>query len=264
MVWLITITVIFGIIFAAHAYAKGFGMSAYGDRPSSHPTIFLEARPPATWKPIEGKKPFLVSEGKLQLPRIDSDIKEVTRHGLPTGTFEPSGYGLYSYLLFGSSSQAGRTKRYAAAQAYCTNFLPISEAEKQGIPRLNLNVFSVPIKDTAPSTYCDNARKLVDDYYDYLLAKKLFQDAGLEGDGIYLVACNKPILAGCDRKKMLVVQLTTVPEDLSELCVLEFRRQTRKPNYWNDTTLRNVALTLRTQLPRIAQFISFAGVALAR
>jgi hypothetical protein len=124
----------------------------------------------------------------------------------------------------------------------------------------NLNIFLVPTKGTASKdTYCQNAETLVDDYYDYSVAKTLLQDIDLEGDGIYLVACKGAISTGdCDRKKMLVVNLTTVNERLSEFSILEFRSQTRKKVYWNDTSLRHLVIALRLMLPEVADFIGLA------
>jgi hypothetical protein len=280
MVWLIITAVILGVIFRAHAYAVVSEKSGNEDRPFSLPTIFLADRPSShpmmpfkTASFLEPrddltgdgvKKPLLVSDEsfseKFGTPRAGSKI--MTKVLLPRGGVEPSGYGLYSYLLFGSSSEAGRSKRYAASRAYCKNFPELSEALGVFKP-IDVNVFSVPTNDRAPrDTYCKDAEKLVDDYYDYTLAKRLLQDVGLEGDGIYLVACERPILGGsCDPKKTLVVDLTTVKESLSELCVLEFRRQTRKKETWNDTSLRKLVFELRKKLPDIAEFISIAKAA---
>jgi hypothetical protein len=191
----------------------------------------------------------------------NSKIKEVTRWLFTGPGTEPPGYGLYSYLLFGSSSEAGRSKRYAAARAYCQNFAPLEDALRMGYKPINLNVFLVPLSAMTPSdTYCKADELLVDDYYNYVSANNMLESIGVESDGVYLIACDTPI-SKCDRARMLTVDLTTVDVHLVELSVLEFRRQTRKEEYWDDNSLRNLVLTLRLKLPAIKVFISFATAA---
>jgi hypothetical protein len=240
-------------IFAAYVHAKALETPADTDKPSSQPTIFLKTAPSERfWDPNDSalNTTLLVSETKF-----GSRISEVTRTMLKfhlfdrpdvgdydsaydIGASEPSGYGLYSYLLFGSQSEAGRSKRYAAARGYCQNFIP-SEKALTRYRQENLNLFLVPTEPFASeSTYCENPKKLVDVYYDYSLAQRILLKIGLDigfiDDDIYLVACHTPILAkGCHREKMLVFNLTTVPEHLSELCILRFRDQTRQPEYWS-------------------------------
>jgi hypothetical protein len=209
------------------------------------------------------EKPLLASDEDSKISRAGAKIKQVTKTLLSRSGVEPSGYGLYSYLLFGSSSEAGRSKRYATSRAYCKNFPELRDALDLSIQPINLSVFFVPTKDLTPrDTYCRDAETLVDNYYDYARAQKLLYDAGLEGDGIFLVACSKPIVKdGCDPKTMLVMDLTTVTEKLAELSVLEFRGLARKPETWNEISLRKLAYELRIRLPEIKDFISIAKAA---
>jgi hypothetical protein len=253
MVWLIVTVLILSIIFGAHTYAAaGTGKLTNKTTSSSQPTIFLYDRPSSQ----------LLAE-ELKFPLAGTKKPIVTR--LELLGFEPPGYGLYSYLLFGSSSDAGLNKRYAASRAYCKNFPALSEAVRLGYEPINLNVFQVPTKFLAPDKYCLDPKNLVDNYYDYTLAKKILQDVGLEDDGVYLVACDNPIIrGGCDPKKMLVMNLTPVKETLAELCVLEFRNRARDPKTWNDITLRSLALELRKRLPDMDNFISIAEAAVRR
>jgi hypothetical protein len=266
MVWLIITTVILVAIFGAHAYATDTGELTNKYERSSKPMIYLSDRPtmlPRTAASDEPWDPFRsLFENLKEGPGENSKDKVITKLLLPHSSVEPSGYGLYSYLLFGSSSEAGRNKRYATARAYCKNFPELSEAIEVGIAPINLNIFSVPTKDIAPKdTYCRDAETLVDDYYDYARAQKLMRDIGLSDNGIYLVACDAPIARGCNPKTMFVVKLTTVKATLAELCVLEFRIQARNKNTWNDTTLRSLAYQIRTRLPDIERFISIGEAA---
>jgi len=273
MLWLIIVAAILGIILAAHSYAMGSERSSsesrasfhittpLEDRPYSQPVIFLKAEPSEEpWDSSALKKWLLVSEEKPTLPRAGSKIEQITRTRLPGSSVEPTGYGLYSYLLFGSSSEAGRSRRYATSRAYCKNFPELGQALELGTQPVNLNVFLVPTTNLAPSDgYCRDAKALVDDYYDYAMAQKLLHGVGLEGAGIFLVACSRPIISdGCDPEKMLVMDLTTVKENLAELGVLEFRRLARKPETWNDLSLRRLAYELRITLPDIKDFITIA------
>jgi hypothetical protein len=241
----------------------------------SLPTIFLQNTPTSEfWDSTDiifNNLPLLFSQ-KSQRPRFGLDfstadpmlgpkIDTVTRVELPVQQLEPIGYGLYSYLLFGSNSEAGKQRRYAASRAYCKNIPPLQEAIREGYATINLNLFIVPTKDVQINEeYCHDSEKLVNIYYDYTRAKKILYNIGIKGDGIYLVACSGALLTHgkCDPHKTLVVELGTVKERLIELCVLEFRSQTRKQKYWNDMTLRSLLLSLRLKLPDVAEFIKFA------
>ena len=233
MFWLLTIVVVVSIFLNWLAYAQSSEDSANNiekkDSPSSQPIIFLQNTPSdgsrdSTDSAIKNLSLLFNKDSQLK----ESKIKLVTRLDLRVQVFEPQGFGLYSYLLFGSNSEAGKLKRYAASHAYCKDIPPISEAFRLGLSKENLNVFLVPTKDVPPGVnYCQNAESLVNDFYDYTRAQKLLDELHLNGDGIYLVACESPFLTQgkCDPKKTLVAELTTVNERLIELCILEFRRQ---------------------------------------
>jgi hypothetical protein len=63
---------------------------------------------------------------------------------------------------------------------------------------------------------------------------------------------------------MLVVDLTTVKEHLSEPFILEFRRETRQKVYWNGESrfdLGSLFLTLRQKFLDVAGLIHLAGAA---
>jgi hypothetical protein len=259
MIWLIATATILSIIFAFYTHAKALEKLTNEEKPSFQQTIFLKTAPSeGFWDPTDSLLNTPLSGRKFVA--TDSKILLVTRLMFP----EPPGYGLYSYLLFGSRSKAGRNKRYAAARGYCQNFPPIEEALKIVGPK-NLNAFLIPTRPETPISYCENPQTLVDDYYDYALSERILQNIHLEGDVIYLVACDKPIWGdGCHREKMLVFNLTTVDERLSELCILDFRDQTRHPEYWSrgyfDSEL--LLINFRTKiLPQLAAFISFAEAA---
>jgi hypothetical protein len=259
MIWLIATTTMLAIIFAAYVHAKAFQKTANEDKPSFQPTIFLEAKPSqGFWNPSDSivNAPLSLSRKKFV---ATGSIELVTRLQLMFP--EPPGYGLYSYLLFGSRSEATRSKRYAAARGYCQNFDPIEEVLKEHRAE-NLNAFAIPTRPSTPAdTYCKSEKMLVDEYYDYSLADQILRKINLEGDVIYLVACDKPILAdGCDRTKMLVFNLTPVlvTENLSELCIIYFRDQTRKPKYWavGIFNFEKFLVEFRTKiLPQMARFI---------
>jgi hypothetical protein len=269
MIWLIATTTVLAIIFAAYVRAKALERPADTDKPSFQPTIFLKTTPSeGFWDPNDSalNTPLLVSEKNFGVATSSIDI--VTRNTFKSPLLgrsdivssEPSGYGLYSYLLFGSSSEAGKSKRYAAARGYCQNFKPSKQALTLYRPE-NINVFLVPTEAFAPeSLYCKNPETLVDVYYDYILAGKILQEIGLIGGDIYLVACHRPILTeGCRREKMLVFNLTRVAEDLSELYIIDFRDKTRQPEYWSSGIFHLEAFFLyfRGQiLPEAARFLT--------
>jgi hypothetical protein len=261
MIWLATAVVLSVMIGAV--YAKSFERSNKNDTLGPEIKLFLETGPSAD-NAFKGEDLESVLKRSLTQRNNDSDskIKLITR---PSNAkdFDPPGYGLYSYLLFGSNSEASRKQRLAASRAYCRNFERISTELLSRVSINNLNIFQVLVKNAVPGEkYCENPDVLTDDYYDYTRAEELLQYIGIEGDGIYLVACDKPILTyGCVRSRMLVMDLSTVQERLIELSVLEFRRQTRKKEYLNDRTISNLMFALRKALPKVAEFISIATAA---
>lgn len=223
---------------------------------------------------------MLVQKERSGLQLSPIKIKTTTRAKIRASKLEVPGYGLYSYLLFGANSVAGRPKRLAAARAYLALFPAVTDPAIKDLPKGNLNIFYVPwrgptigldtlIKGGAEGMVTgqdiNTSAEFLIERYDYTFARRLLRKIGEEGDGIYLVSYFKP-LGRIDKpnpKKLLVQDLSGVREDLIELWIMEFRRQVRRQRYWSPLTLRNVMKELRTKLALIVPLVRFAGMAIS-
>lgn len=197
-------------------------------------------------------------------------IKESTRASIYVNKFEPKDYGLYSYLLFGSNSKAGNSKRIAAIQAYLRLFPSVADPSVKSLPIENLNIFIAPtlrpnIIGALEASYTEGDSLKLLANYDFFRARSFLRRIDQEGDGIYLVSYFEPIgrISEINKQRLLVQDLSNVPPHLIELWILDYRRQVRNPRYWNESQLRTTIRKLRTALPEIAKFIKFAGIAIA-
>jgi hypothetical protein len=174
-----------------------------------------------------GHEITLPSEGGT--PLINVSVRDF----LTTGKYEPVGYGLYSYLLFGNQGQTNRPARLAAIRAYLDQF-DTFRMTKVRSSRDQLNVFFIPTKVEAewidqcmPASYAppdmaqsmpkrrwrctldkktrdwnvDELAEWVERYYDYqrasellvLLQRLLHLDPDL--DSIYVSAYFSPLMS---------------------------------------------------------------------
>jgi hypothetical protein len=192
-------------------------------------------------------------------------VKLTARAPLWTGGVETAGYGLYSYLLFGSSGAAGLQRRLAAACAYLS---VIRSAEEVTIPELSprsINIFYVPLRSVGyrrDAVTTQDAAWLVANY-DYSRAGLLLNRIGEDGDDVYLVSYREALttVETPQLDRLLVQDLSLVPQELIELWIEEFRRQVRGQEYWDELTFRQAMLRLRSALPHVAGYVAFLGAA---
>jgi hypothetical protein len=180
---------------------------------------------------------------------------------------EPAGYGLYSYLLFGSNSLVNMEKRLAASDAYLRHFSQANAPNVRGAPRRQLNLFQAPLRNEKSRDDLSKdggAQAMVEDY-DYQLARLLLNKIDRGESGIYIVTYFEPLSHAkvIDEKKLLVQDLSFVSKNLIELWILEFRRQVRQQPYWDQRTFRDVMLRVRTTLPFVADLVKVTGKAFA-
>jgi hypothetical protein len=193
-------------------------------------------------------------------------IDLTARAPLWTGDVEAAGYGLYSYLLFGSSSEAAYHRRLAAACAYLSVIPDRAEPAIQELSSENLNIFYVPLRSSSyrrDVLTTQDAAWLVANY-DYSRASLLLGRIGEEGDDIYLVSYRERLtrVEAPEADQLLVQDLSLVSLELVELWVKEFRRQIRREAYWDEFTFRQAMLRLRSALPHVARYVAFAGEAI--
>jgi hypothetical protein len=185
-------------------------------------------------------------------PERGSVVRESGRAFLLKGKNETTGYGLYSYLLLGSSPAEDARQRYLATlQAYLRMISDVAKLEDY-VPRARLNITYLPLESAAPEAV--DATWLLG-HYDYARARVLLDDLpGNLKEGIYLVSSLKP-LSGGPNPPYLLQDLTTVPTqppDLISWWVREFLNQAAQERYWEPKTVEIFALKLRTTISVLA------------
>jgi hypothetical protein len=176
--------------------------------------------------------------------------------GLPARSFlaretpESQGYGLYSYLLLGSTPSPAVLPRYRRAIEEYVRLLPAIAAygEVKNPGEFNINYLPV---DAAPAA--DNADSVLA-HYDYARAQVLLRSLpGSHLVGPYLVSSRRPLTAGVPTSGDFIVQdLSVVPETLIGLWVSGFLDQATQERMGPSHSLHDFALRLRTLIGVLA------------
>jgi hypothetical protein len=177
--------------------------------------------------------------------------RETGRSFLAGNEPEAQGYGLYSYLLFGSPPDDSSRERYLKAiEAYLQLIPTVIELEKY-LPLTELNVTYLPIRETTPKTV---SAKWVLEHYNYGRARVLLKTLpGTYRDGPYIVSLLKPLsgiqsLSG----QYLYQNLSSVPPDLVSAWEKEFLNQAAQERFWEGRSAENLVLRLRTTIGVLA------------
>lgn len=197
---------------------------------------------------------------------------------LEKGSVEKSGYGLYSYILFGSrpndSANSARRQRYMAAIDALLRMEPIEAAVLVASPT-ELNVVFLPVLE--PPVRWDDATcqvaktlgipyKIVECRYDYARSQKFLSVLnGSHLDGPYIISTMVP-LSSLDTlpEHYLYQDLSSVPSRMVSMWVREFISQAQQPKFWETRTKEQFVLSLRTviaigaeELPNLEALISW-------
>ncbi|MCD4814542.1 hypothetical protein K8S19_12735 [bacterium] len=181
------------------------------------------------------------------------DCPETARCFLLRGHDQPSGFGLYSYLLFGDKPTESSRERYLAALSTYLDLEAIEDSSYRDHPE-KLNITLLPLL-TAPGPAPLPERLLKK--YDYARARAFLRtlpDQKTRNSGPYLISTTKPL----DPESYIVEpylyqDLTLVPRDLIQLWVRDFKQQAAKPRFWEKNAMREMAKTLRTTVAILAQ-----------
>jgi hypothetical protein len=195
---------------------------------------------------------------------LQRGVEFTGRDFLGSGAREKSGYGLYSYVLLGEHPDPANRESY---RAIIDAYLQIDDIRRfeadNGVDKKQLNITYVPLRQAAPE---DPNTSWVLDHYDYaaaqVLLRKLMGDS--DSSGAYLVSYDQPLLSASevDRRRLLVQNLSGLPANVAFLWFREFKTQVRQSRYWDDKTIRQFMLKMRTQIAMIAG--SFSGPWLPR
>ena len=186
--------------------------------------------------------------------RGGSSQRETGRSFLVAGQREKTGYGLYSYLLFGSPpTDASRERYLKAIEAYLSLVLDISGLEKYFAPS-ELNITYLPINASLPENLDAKAlSQWVVEHYDYARARFLLKAiSGGNRDGPYIVSALTPLSGSPAGSGHLEQDLSQVPPQLARSWVKEFLNQVSQEHFWEARTLPQVRLKIRTTIAILA------------
>lgn len=193
-----------------------------------------------------------------EFPTVDSRglSRETGRAFLVETQTEAPGYGLYSYLLFGSppSNDIVRKRYLQAITDYVNIIVDISELGKY-IPRQELNITYLPLN--LPPPHSPSAEWILD-HYNYARARYLLRTLqGSLRDGPYIISTLKPLSTfKTTPDKYLFQDMSSVPPYLISSWVKEFINQAAKERYWEEETTRQLVLTLRNAIGIMASGVS--------
>jgi hypothetical protein len=167
------------------------------------------------------------------------------------GEAEQEGYGLYSYLLFGSPPSGAARDRYLKAIEAYVELVPDIRSLEAYIARPDLNVLYLPIE--VPPWSAISPEWLLEQY-DYARARFLLRALpGTHRDGPYIVSALKPISGtGTLSGQYLYQDLSTIPPHLVSVWVKEFLNQAAQERFWEERTTEQFALKLRRTVGTLA------------
>jgi len=234
--------------------------------------------------------------------RLDSPRRRITARSFLTPLQrEDTGYGLYSYILFGSRPEyldSNRWRRYyQAILAFLTiptieglsryvppsglniTFLPINCSEHE-LPKLSLQPIAFQFSEERQAAHAkehqaggkpfpdhgtssgDTACTLVSNY-DYSRAQKLLSILPqAHMEGPYIISTMKPL----DKTQTLPAEylyqdLSSVPPELINLWLREFMAQAQEKEFWKTRSREQFVLRLRTTIGVLSQQMPDFGTA---
>ena len=188
--------------------------------------------------------------------------RETGRSFLLPNEVETLGYGLYSYLLFGSPPTTASRERYLKAIEEYLKFPDIARLETFNTSRRTLNitylpVFAVParqILDRLSDERYGEVSEWILKHYDYERARVLLRGVpGSQREGPYIVSFLKPpTWSGSPARPYLYQDQSSVPPHLVSLWAKEFLNQAAQEQFWQERTAVQLVLKLRTTIGILA------------
>jgi len=179
-------------------------------------------------------------------PPLPGPARETGRSLLLAGEPEAPGYGLYSYLLFGSQPTEEARERYRQAIEAYWGLIPEIASLEQYVKRKELNIAYLPVR-SLPGQPISSAGVL--ESYDYARARSLLRYVpGANREGPYILSLLRPVgdSAGADViRPHLFQDLSKVPPPLVASWVREFLNQAAQERFWEERTTESFALRLR-------------------
>ena len=177
---------------------------------------------------------------------------------------EDCGYGLYSYLLLGSTPNEANRDRYLQGIRAFLRFTPdIGALEQSGMPQRALNIAYIPLVDSSAQsarlktltsaglTDTEEDANCVLLNYNYSRARALL--SAIPGaqhlEGPYFVSTLKPLVGIREvTENYLFQDLSTVPTEIITPWVKEFIQQAGQEQFWEARNAMQFTLKLRKSI----------------
>jgi len=169
---------------------------------------------------------------------------------------ETPGYGLYSYLLFGSRPTNDlERKRYLEAITNYVNAMDDIAGLGKYIRPKELNVTYVPLDLPPP---LDPTPQWILKHYNYSRARLLLRIFQRQlRSGPYIISTLKPLsFLKVPPDKYLFQDLSTVPPSVISIWVREFISQAGKERFWEENTLSHFVVVFRTDIAMFSKGLS--------
>jgi hypothetical protein len=176
--------------------------------------------------------------------------REAGRALLLPGRQPPSGYGLYSYIVFGSEPAGARRERYLKTLEAWRALVPALADLERYLKPADLNITLVPVQKAGEGKISAEA---ILEHYDYARARLLLRAVGQTGrEGPYLVSSLEPLGDGLLTGPHLFQDLSSVPAPLVGVWMSEFLSQSSQQRFWEARTGARLAVRMRTTLRVLA------------
>ncbi|MBL8290823.1 MAG: hypothetical protein JNN08_03245 [Bryobacterales bacterium] len=178
------------------------------------------------------------------------------RELLLKGRPEAPGYGLYSYLLFGSRpTQETRPQYLAVLRAVLLRIPEIEDLLTGGVNRDRLNILYIPVTSAVsiPDETPESAAEAILSAFDFPRAALLLATVGPRyNKGCYFISRLRPISASqAIERPYLFQDLSRAAPTMAAEWVRYFQSQTARDEPWNEDRAKALALTLRNGIENI-------------
>jgi hypothetical protein len=167
------------------------------------------------------------------------------------GDKETDGYGLYSYILFGSRpAEATRERFLKALEAYITLQESVASLEASGIKRRSLNVTYVPVTKKFNEKGRPTAVWLLENY-DFARARAILSllPGPYRTEGPYIVSRLERLGTSDPVQGNYLYQDLSIKEPkVIAGYAREFLNQAAQERFWEKRTAKNIALNLQNTL----------------
>jgi hypothetical protein len=202
---------------------------------------------------VEGEEPKHRGPG--------ATIQMSGRGFLTASQSEPDGFGLYSYILFGSRPAAADRDRYIAILDAALRLLKPTNDLVTRIKAFQLNSTWLPVTSLPAS---DPDSKWLVDNYDYTSAAVFLARAGIKNpDAIYILSVRSPLSKAAPTPPFLKQDLSHVPADLASTWVTLFINQAAQERFWDSNTFAGVVAKMRLAIALSAQGVPNIETAMA-